>query len=81
MKDYLILLNTIDRIKDFTNTACKFAEDMDIIHGRYVIDAKSIMGIFSIDTSKPVTLRVHSDEKEVLENIEKNIKVFIVDKE
>ena len=76
MKDALVLLNEVDKIKKFTDTVSRFPEDIDIIHGRYVIDAKSIMGIFTLDTSKPVIVRVHSDNDEVVDNIIKNIKAL-----
>lgn len=76
MKDILVLLNSIDKIKSFVNVVSKFPEDMDIVHGRYVIDAKSIMGVLSLDTSKLVTLRIHSDDNEVVENIVESIKAL-----
>ena len=54
-----IKLNTVNDIKEFVNRAmmCKF--DIDLISGRYVIDAKSIMGIFSLDLSKPINLAIN----------------------
>ena len=51
-----ILLNTIEKVKDFVNTIMLFDGDADITSGHYVIDAKSIMGIFSLDLSSPLTL-------------------------
>ena len=56
-----ISLNSIDKVKSFVNDISKFNSDFDLVSGRYVIDAKSIMGIFSLDLSKPITLSVHSD--------------------
>lgn len=56
-----ISLNSIDKVKSFVNEITKFDSDFDLISGRYVIDAKSIMGIFSLDLSKPIELNIHSD--------------------
>lgn len=57
-----ISLNSIDKVKSFVNEITRFDSDFDLISGRYVIDAKSIMGIFSLDLSKPIELSIHSDE-------------------
>ncbi len=64
-----ISLNSIDKVKSFVNDISKFNSDFDLVSGRYVIDAKSIMGIYSLDLSKPITLSVHSDTEteEILE--------------
>ena len=56
-----ISLNSIDKVKSFVNDISKFDSDFDLVSGRYVIDAKSIMGIFSLDLSKPITLNIHAD--------------------
>jgi len=62
MKTVQISLNSIDKVKSFVNTVTKFDCDFDLISGRYVIDAKSIMGIFSLDLSKPIDLTIHTDD-------------------
>ena len=62
MKTLKISLNSIDKVKAFVNEISKFDCDFDLVSGRYVIDAKSIMGIFSLDLSKPLTMEVHSDD-------------------
>lgn len=64
MKEVSILLNTINDVKTFVNTVCKYDFDVDLISGRYAIDAKSIMGIFSLDLSKPLKMQIHSDDCE-----------------
>ena len=56
-----ICLDSIDKVKSFVNEITKFDSDFDLISGRYVIDAKSIMGIFSLDLSKPIELTIHND--------------------
>lgn len=68
MKKVMISLNSIDKVKSFVNTISKFDNDFDLVSGRYVIDAKSIMGIFSLDLSQPIELTIHADNaKEVIE--------------
>ena len=62
MKTVQISLNSIDKVKSFVNAITQFEFDFDLISGRYVIDAKSIMGIFSLDLSKPINLNVHAEE-------------------
>lgn len=61
MKSVKISLNSIDKVKAFVNEVTKFESDFDLVSGRYVIDAKSIMGIFSLDLSKPIKMEIHSD--------------------
>ena len=61
MKTVQISLNSIDKVKSFVNEITKFDNDFDLVSGRYVIDAKSIMGIFSLDISKPIELNVHAE--------------------
>ena len=61
MKTVQISLNSIDKVKSFVNDITKFNNDFDLVSGRYVIDAKSIMGIFSLDLSKPINLNIHAD--------------------
>ena len=69
MKTVQISLNSIDKVKSFVNDVTKFDCDFDLVSGRYVIDAKSIMGIFSLDLSKPIDLNIHAENssEEVLE--------------
>ena len=52
----------IDKVKSFVNDITKFDYDFDLVSGRYVIDAKSIMGIFSLDLSKPIDLNIHAED-------------------
>ena len=61
MKTIYISLKSIDKVKAFVNEITKFENDFDLVSGRYVIDAKSIMGIFSLDLSKPIELNIHSE--------------------
>lgn len=57
-----ISLNSIDKVKSFVNDISGFNAEFDLVSGRYVIDAKSIMGIFSLDISKPIDLNIHTED-------------------
>lgn len=74
MKTVKISLNSIDKVKSFVNDITKFDYDFDLVSGRYVIDAKSIMGIFSLDLSKPIDLNIHADDnvEEIICYFERN---------
>lgn len=76
MRTCNIMLNTINDVKAFVNTVSKYDFDVDLISGRYAIDAKSIMGIFSLDLSKPIRLEAHSEDGEKFFD---EIKPFIID--
>lgn len=65
MKSVDISLNSIEKVKTFVNDINRFDYDFDLVSGRYVIDAKSIMGIFSLDLSKPITLNIHADDTHI----------------
>jgi len=75
MRTFTIMLKSINDVKDFVNIVSKYDFDVDLSSGRYVVDAKSIMGIFSLDLSKPITVEAHSDN---LEEFSKDIKPFLV---
>ena len=77
MKTVKISLNSIDKVKAFVNDVTKFNTDFDLVSGRYVIDAKSIMGIFSRDLSKAIDLNIHDDEN--VDDILKTLAPYIVD--
>ena len=61
MKTVQISLNSIDKVKSFVNDITKFDVDFDLVSVRYVSDAKSIMGIFSLELSKPIDLNIHAE--------------------
>ena len=71
MKTVQISLNSIEKVKSFVNDISKFDNDFDLVSGRYVIDAKSIMGIFSLDLSKSIDLNIHAEDnlEEILETL------------
>ena len=61
MKTVKISLNSIDKVKAFVNEVTKYDAEFDLVSGRYVIDAKTIMCIFSLDLSKTIDLNIHSE--------------------
>ena len=77
MKTVQISLNSIDKVKSFVNEISKFDFDFDLVSGRYVIDAKSIMGIFSLDLSKPIDLNIHANEE--MDAILEVLKPYIIE--
>ena len=77
MKTVKISLNSIDKVKSFVNDTTQFDYDFDLVSGRYVIDAKSIMGIFSLDLSKPIDLNIHADDN--VEEIMEMLKPYLCD--
>ncbi len=77
MKTTKISLNSIDKVKSFVNEITKFDYDFDLVLGRYVVDAKSIMCIFSLDLSQPITLNIHAEND--VEDILNILKPYIVE--
>ncbi|MDR2532583.1 MAG: HPr family phosphocarrier protein [Oscillospiraceae bacterium] len=61
MTEVNIKLSTIDDVKKFVNIVFRYEYDVDVISGRYAVDAKSILGLFSIDLSKAVVMKIHYD--------------------
>ena len=77
MKTVKVSLNSIDKVKTFVNLINRFNAEFDLVSGRYVIDAKSIMGIFSLDLSKPIELAIHTETG--LDEIMEVLKPYIID--
>ena len=77
MKTVRVCLDSIDKVKGFVNDISRFNTDFDLISGRYVIDAKSIMGIFSLDLSKPIELTIH--ESDEIDQILKVLQPYVVE--
>ena len=77
MKTVRVCLDSIDKVKAFVNDISRFNTDFDLISGRYVIDAKSIMGIFSLDLSKPIELTIH--ESDEIDEILKALQPYVVE--
>lgn len=62
MKEFNIMLGTINDVKEFVNIVSQYDFDIDLSSGKYVVDAKSIMGIFSLDLTKKIRLEAHTDD-------------------
>lgn len=75
MKSFKIMLSSIVDVKTFVDIVNNFDFDVDMVSGRYVVDAKSLMGIFSLELSKPVTMRAYTEETTELEEA---LREFIV---
>lgn len=69
MTSIKVNLDSVNKVKEFVEITWKFPEDLDLAHGKYVIDAKSLMGIFSLDLSKPLDLTINSDDEDRVEEI------------
>ena len=75
MKSVTLKLTLAEEIKEFVNTVNRYSYEMDLRAGRHVVDAKSILGIFSLDLSRPITLEIYSDQ---CDQLLKEIAAFIV---
>ena len=76
MKTVQFSLISIDKVKSFVNAITQYEYDFDLISGRYVIDAKSIMGIFSLDLSKPIDLAIHAEAN--VDEIMETLKPYLI---
>lgn len=79
MNEFYIKVDSVDKVKDFVKVTNKIVPDMDLIVGRYIIDAKSIMGIFSVDLTRKICLKIHSDNEKECTEIRKKLEEFIVE--
>lgn len=76
MKEFNIKLSTIADVRDFVNAVASFDGEVDLSSGRYVVDGKSIMGIFSLDLLSPIKLTVHEGNTD---DLIAKVKQFIVE--
>lgn len=67
MKSFKVMLSSIVDVKTFVDIVNEFDFDVDMVSGRYIVDAKSLMGIFSLDLGNPVTMRVYTDQIDIVE--------------
>ncbi|MGB8454428.1 MAG: HPr family phosphocarrier protein [Anaerocolumna sp.] len=77
MKTIHILINSIEQIKEFVNDTNKINADLDLVSERYIINAKSIMGIFSLNLSKPILMNIYAEGIQ-LKDILKVMKKYMV---
>lgn len=78
MQKFNVNLNSINKIKEFSKDISAFEANIDVKSGRYLIDAKSIMGLFSLDLSKPIEIIIHSDSDSELERFAEVMKNYEV---
>lgn len=62
--EFMVLLTSVADVKTFVDAATVYPYDVDVLAGRYVVNGKSIMGLFSVDLSKPVTVRLEREGSE-----------------
>ena len=70
----LVDLNSIDKVKEFVKLMSEIEDNIDLVSGRYIVDAKSLLGIFSLDLSKPIKMEFNGSHNE--ENIKKILHEF-----
>ncbi|MGN1340545.1 MAG: HPr family phosphocarrier protein [Oscillospiraceae bacterium] len=78
MTKVIIKLTSVKEVRDFVSAVSSCGCDIDIAADRYIIDAKSIMGIFSLDLSKPLELRIISDDENEIMDVKSKIEKFII---
>ena len=74
MKTVNLRLSLVENVNQFVNIVSRYPFEMDLRAGRHVVDAKSILGIFSLDLSRPITLEIYSED---CEQLMEEIKPFI----
>lgn len=72
-----VALNDFIKIKNFSSEVVKFESDIDLVKGRYIIDAKSTIGIFTLDLSSPVDVVIHSDDEDEIRRFNEVMEAFI----
>lgn len=76
MKTVYVDLSNINHVRKFVSTVCSFEGDFDLVQGKYVINAKSIVGIFSLDLSKPIQLNIEKESAE----LDRELMLYTVEK-
>lgn len=76
MKSVNVKLSLAENVKSFVNIVNRYPYDVDLRSGRHVVDAKSLLGIFSLDLSKPITMEIYSD---TCDDLLSDVKPFIVE--
>jgi len=77
MKKIQIKLVTIEDIRNFVNILAKYNIDLDLQQGRYIVDARSLMGIFSLDLLKPVDFAINSEDESIVNSVLNDVKAWI----
>ena len=74
MKKIQIKLSTIEDVRSFVTVLAKYTVDLDLQSGRYIVDARSLMGIFSLDLLKPIDFVIHSDDDSIVGAVLEDVK-------
>lgn len=75
MRKFTVQLKSINDVKEFVRIVNDFPYDVDLASGRYIVDAKSIMGIFSLDLARPIDVEIHNDDSA---DLEERLRPFII---
>ena len=78
MNTFKIKLSTIEDVRNFVNILSKYTVDLDLKSGRYTVDARSLMGIFSLDLVQPVEFIINSDDNSVTDAVLADVKTWVV---
>jgi len=78
MKKMQIKLSTIEDVRNFVSSLSKYTVDLDLQSGRYTVDARSLMGIFSLDLLKPIDFIIYSEDQVVVNSVLADVKQWIV---
>ena len=70
-----VAINNIDKVRKFVDIVSRFDCDIDLVSGHTMVDAKSIVGIFSLNIMKPMTMIIHDDEDKA-QVIRNSLKAF-----
>lgn len=79
MNNVMIRLSSIQDVRTFVDIVTKYNIDIDLASGRYIVDAKSIMGIFSLDLLNPIKLSAQTDNENEIKALMDDLKAFIVE--
>lgn len=75
MRKFTVHLKSINDVKEFVRLVNEFPYEVDLASGRYIVDAKSIMGIFSLDLANPIEVQIHQDDSLDLEESLQDFKI------
>jgi phosphotransferase system HPr-like phosphotransfer protein len=78
MKKIQIKISTIEDVRNFVTVLAKYTIDLDLQSGRYIVDARSLMGIFSLDLLKPIDFVIHSDDEKIVNAVLGDVKAWVV---
>ena len=78
MKKMQVKLSTIEDVRNCVSLLAKYTVDLDFQSGRYTVDARSLMGIFSLDLMRPIDFIIHSDDEDIVKNVLEDVKPWTI---